>query len=255
MPLVQQPDSYYERIGGNTSPPKEEHFAEGVARDPVQDKLLAMATIALNYDLGGSTSTVTTQSLWYSVRSQIPSLNASQPVADTRPMLALPEMMRQREYGLPCLFLDRFGEQSYVEVTDDDQRLRSNWLMTWLLGPLSIGEATRVRVLCTKIVPMIIQRLCRHRCHPKYNSGFVQFGSDDDSLTSIAMTGYSADPTPLPDQATESSPFYWGVGMTLQTEERTDLIDDAFKDMLPGTYRLNVGGLDGTVKDMVIVEN
>lgn len=255
MSLVQQPDSFYERLGGNTSPPKTEHFAQGVARDPVQDKLLDMAEIALNYDLGGSTSTVTTDSLWYSVRSQIRSLSGAQPVETTKTMLALPEIMLQEKQGLPILFLDRTGTQNFTEVTDADRHLTSEWLLTWLLGPLSVGEATRIRALCTKIVPMVIQRLCRHRAHPQYGSGYVQFGSEDDELMSLQMTGFSADPVPLPDQATETSPFYWGVGMTLQTVERVDFLEEAFGEALPGTYHIDLGGQDGTLKDFIIAEN
>lgn len=255
MSLVQLNDSYFERLGGDTSPPDTTHFTEGVARDPVQDKLLAMAKVVLNYDLGGSTSTVTADSLWSSVRSEIRSLSSKQPVERTKAFLATPQTMAEEKHGLPVLFLDRTGTQQFVEVTVDDRHLVSEWLLLWLLGPLSTGEAQRTRALCTKIVPMLIQRMCRHRCHPKYSSGAVQFHSDADELLELEVTAYSADPVPLPDQALETSPYYYGVGMTLRTTERVKMIDGLLQEMLPGSYHLNVGGLDGTVKDMIIAEN
>lgn len=253
-------NSLYERIGDISLPVNSDSIvaADLVLPDALKDTLLGLFAAAINYELAGSVTagTCATGTAWSTIRTGT-ELAAFAAIQDTFPGLPTEQLRLERKAAYPCLYLDRVGQADTEEFTLSQEKRTQQWELTWVLGPMTAGNAQKYRAACTAYVPTIVARTIRRGGHPAYQSGQTLLGGGTDdtyaaSLWSIRFLNSVADAVPFG----EGSPIFYGCTMRLETVELDASVDGAFSDFTGATLKIDGGGGDhGLIPELVVVDS
>lgn len=233
-------DSLYRQVGGHVYPALASDLDAQVSLDtldPAKRRLLALLKAALNAELGGA----------WTVVSAATRLTGTTPVQDAYPYRPTPQRVQERKAGWPALYLHRAGKASFDEFTVALQRKVQPWQLHYILGPLEIGDAAKLEDalwMAADVVSGVLE--CGY--HPAYESGGMQFGSDQAGIAVARMTGAEVGEA-LFSQGDNVT--YYACLMDLETEEIGRFRDGVATpyDGMSATY--HVGGSEGLVPDLM----
>jgi len=218
------------------------------AVDPQTDLIIALFKSALNAELGGSTSTVTSTSWWAAARVGT-TLATAMPVTDTLYQQPTKAFLGEARVRFPLLAVYR-GAVEFEEHTFEEDNANWTWGVDYILGPLTPEDRRRIGAALTAAAK-ILQRVVRRRAHPSYAGGAVQFAGETNQevLGEWALKSGSIGPASFADDG--EGVEYLGLHVELLGVERSherDDIDPAFEG---ATYELGVGGTAGVIPNLV----
>jgi hypothetical protein len=188
--------------------------------DSGQDSIIGLLEAAINADVGDA---------WKAIALELPmthylksdELSQSLPVNYTTDSEPNPALTTQQRFSWPCLAVWPSGQPESFELTMALPALRQNWSVVYLIGPLDAAWQRKLgRGMC-RLVYRSIQRAIWQGKHPAYENGRRQFFGQ---FSSIDVKGCDG-PGVLEILDKEKNVGYYGIGITLQTVERT-VMDD-----------------------------
>jgi hypothetical protein len=160
------------------------------------------------------------------------------PAQDTMPFEPTSKIMRERKCGFPLLALHTFGDPEFEPLTLEQDRLRRDWKLHYILGPLDLENQRKILDICVAIGKMLRVSI-RKFGHPAYESGANQI--ELAGLSSLELTKIEG-PGSARFDGEEDSPTYWGAVFTLVTTEDSDDIIDQIAEFEGADLSIDVGG-------------
>lgn len=211
-------DSVFQTQGGLRLPIYDGEVTDSFAvLDDVQDRLLKLFAAAINYEFGNP---------WASVVAGLPSakLNGTSPANDLIPEEPTLTVMTERKVGFPALFLHRNGDGTFEDHTLEHDKLRQQWYLHWVVGPLDLESRRKILPLGVQI-GKLIKMVERQQGHLAYEGGANQFEEATGGLTSLRLVSITP-PGPASFADDPQNITYYGARYTIETTEvGTDLIE------------------------------
>ncbi len=231
----------YGRIGDLTLPiPVGTVTGSLTALDPVRSRLLALFKAAISAELGPA---------WNAAAVTTP-LATRQVVQSTLEFEPTAAILQQSKHELPILALHRFGDATYENETLEIDRVTQNWLLHYILGPLEVGHARLLADILTA-VPRVIVPVVRHRAHPAFEGGKLQFFPDQGGLASLRVVSSQAGQATY---AERSETLYYAAVVQLQSTERFIDVPDAFGPFDAVSYDFTIGGGEGLIPGLLYAD-
>jgi hypothetical protein len=217
--------------------------------DSGQDTIIALLAAAINADVGAA---------WQRIVQNLPNnhflmrenLSASQPVNFTTDSEPNPALTTQQLFDWPVLAVWPSGQPEEFELTMAIPALRQNWSIAYLIGPLDAAWQRKLgRGIC-RLVFRSIQRTIWKGYHPAYMNGQRQFFGQFSEISTKGCEGPGV--TEILDK--EKNIGYYGLGVTLQTVERT--VQDDFDEVEePANYGYVPAGTASLTQQWSATEN
>ncbi len=173
--------------------------------DPGADILRGLFTAAINAELTAA---------WNVVRVGT-ALATVAPVQDSTYQLPDKALLREAKFQFPLLAVTR-GDWEITEHTLDQEMLKQQWSIDYVLGPLSPEDFRKLGAVLNA-VRTVVQQTIRMRGHPTYQSGALQFFDGKGHFASVKLL------------SGKQGPATWGpegegmivhvLSMVLETEE------------------------------------
>lgn len=217
-------DSVFRKFGALSFPLDASTESHLGALDPARDILLDLFAAAITSEL---------EPVWSAAVSDCDILVETSPVTQKLPAVPTPEALGQMKTGWPLLCVSRATQAAqFADMTLEVRGVTQRWDVDYILCPLALGNLLRIQDVLQavgKAVDLTIEQ-GGHRAYRTQQAGNVTLpanvlgsGPNCCGFWRCAVVEMALGPASF----SQGGPKYYACGLTLETIERADYLDDA----------------------------
>lgn len=188
---------------------------EGI--DPALETLSALFVAAIRAEFG---------EVWPTICASLPRgavlKDSLEPVGAVLKIEPNARILTELKCGWPLFAIHRTGSAEFIDLSIQKEALTQPWLVHYILGPLTAGEAHKLAPLL-QAVGKLIHRVIRLRAHPNYKGGALQFGEGAGDLCNIVCKGFESGAARV---AEDDPASFYAVAISIETTETVKSLYD-----------------------------